>query len=144
LFIFFLNIFRFFLIDTDDTKGRGSSLEDSFKPLQVGITNPASSQQSGNASPNISSSNFTEDEQRTSRPTSSSQQRDNSPKGSSGLDIATTKPVDTTYSQSSKGNQTIQNLQNAIPIAPAQTSSTSRDYEQGLSIIYFFFLNSIS
>ncbi len=131
----FLNNFRF-LIDTDDTKGRGSSLEEAFKPLQVGITNQTPSHQSGNVSPNLPSSTLADDGQHTSRPTSSSEQRDSSPKALPSPDTAVTSTrIGTTPSSSSKQNQSVQNLQNAIPIAPVQTSSTTHNYEQGLSII---------
>ncbi len=98
----------FFSIDTDDTKGRGGSLEDSFKPLQVGFTNPASTDQ-----------------------------RDSSPKvlPSSGTAVTSTRD-DRTPSPSSRQNQTIQNIPYAVPITPSKTSTKPSDYEQGLSIIY--------
>ncbi len=130
---FFLLSYLSSLIDTDDTKGRGSSLEESLKPLQVGITNPTPSQQSGNVSPAIPSNTLADDEQRTSRPTSSSGQRDYSPKALPSPDTATTgSRVDATSLPSSKQNQSVQNLPTATPIAPAQSSYTTRDYEQGM------------
>jgi hypothetical protein len=98
-----------FLIEIDDTKGRGSSLEDSFKPLQVGITNP----------------------------TPASEQRDNSPKVLPSPDTAiTSTPVDKTSSPSSRENQSVQNLQKVIPIVPVPIPSTIHNEEQGLLIIY--------
>ena len=110
-------------------------MEDSFKPLQVGITNPTPTQQSGNVSPILPSSTLADDGQRTSRPTSSNVQQDSSPKA---VSIPDTQ-IDTVVSPSSKENQSIQNLQYATPIAPAQTSSTTHDYEQGLSLPFFQF-----
>ncbi|CAF1208220.1 unnamed protein product [Rotaria sordida] len=111
--------------DIDDTKGRGSSFEDSFKPLQVGITNKTPAQQTGSISP----TNLPPDEYRTSRPTSSIEQRDSSPKRLPSPDrIATSTHDDIT--SSSRQNQTVQNLTSAVPIAPTGTSSTIPDYEQ--------------
>ncbi len=111
-------------------------MEDSFKPLQIGITNPTPVQPSGNISPTIPSSTFADDGPRTSRPTSASAQQDSSPKALPSPDTAvTTAPVDTTVLPSSKQNQSIQNLQYATPIVPAQTPPTTRDYEQGLSLL---------
>lgn len=136
--------FCFFSLDTDDTKGSNNSLEESFKPLQVGITNPAASQQSGSASPNIPGSTFGDDGQRTSRPTSSAEQRDSSSRGLPSPDTAAKRTaIDSTSPPSAKGNQTAQALGNIAPIAPDQLSPTKSDYDQGFLIIYLC-RNSIS
>ncbi|UJR25322.1 hypothetical protein I4U23_006673 [Adineta vaga] len=100
--------------DADDVKGRNSSLEDSFKPLQVGFSNPTSSQQPGNAT-----SNLNDDKQRTSRPISSNEERDSLPNQS--------RPADTNR-DNIRTNQTIQNIPAAVPITPLQ-----RDYDEGNS-----------
>ncbi|CAF1569314.1 unnamed protein product [Rotaria magnacalcarata] len=104
--------------DTDDTKGRGNTLEDAFKPLQVGITN-----QTGNISPTPPSN-------LSSRPTSSIEQRDSSPKA---LQISDTTPTSARGDiPSSRQNQFIQNIPTVIPIVPINTYSTP-DYEQKTS-----------
>ncbi|CAF0852377.1 unnamed protein product [Adineta steineri] len=116
--------------DADDIKGRNSSVEDSFKPLQVGITNPTATQQaSGNVSPNL-----VDDRQRGGRPTSYDQ-RDNSTGAlpSPGTAAGASNRGDTTSSQPSRSNQTIQNISNAVPILPDQGSSPRSDYDQGSS-----------
>ncbi|CAF0931428.1 unnamed protein product [Adineta ricciae] len=99
--------------DADESKGRNSSLDGSLKPLQVGITNPAASQQSANTTPNLN-----ESAQRTSRPTSSDGQRESSPSSN-------------TNRGGSRANETLQHIPAAVPITPGQPSSTKRDYEQG-------------
>jgi len=109
-FIYFFFKYLSFLIETDDTKGRSSSLEDSFKPLQVGITNPTPASDS---SPKVLPSPNT---------------------------AITSTPVDTTSSPSSRENQSVQNLQKVIPIVPVPIPSTIRDEEQGLLIIYIFLI----
>ena len=142
--IILLVLFKYlaFYIDTDEIQGRNSSLEESFKPLQVGITNPTPSQPSGNISPSFPSTTLADDGQRTSRPTSSNEQRDSSPKTLPSLDTAATSAhFDTTSSPTSKQNQAIQNLPYAIPIAPVPIPPTTRDYEQGSSISSFAFMS---
>lgn len=137
--ITFFVLFKYlsFAVDTDESKGQSNSLEDSFKPLQVGITNPTPSQQAGSISPPIPSTTIADNGQRTSRPPSSNEQRDGSPKALLSPDTATTGPhFDTSSSPTSKINPSLQNLQNAVPIGPAPVSSTTRDYEQGLSIVF--------
>ncbi|CAF4469790.1 unnamed protein product [Rotaria socialis] len=105
--------------DTDDTKGRGNTLEDGFKPLQVGITN-----QTGNISPTPPSN-------LSSRPTSSIEQRDSSPKA---LQISDTTSTSARGDiPSSRQNQSIQNIPAAIPIVPIDTSYSTPDYEQKTS-----------
>ncbi|CAF4041131.1 unnamed protein product [Rotaria sp. Silwood2] len=114
--------------DIDDTKGRGT-LEDAFKPLQVGITNQTPTQQTGNISPTIPSSSIPADGYRTSRPTSSTEQRDSSPKRLPSPDTAAANKRGD-VSSSSRQNQSIQNLQSGMPIIPGEVTSTVSDYEQ--------------
>ncbi|CAF0730470.1 unnamed protein product [Rotaria sp. Silwood1] len=114
--------------DVDDTKGR-SPLEDAFKPLQVGITNQTPTQQTGSISPTTIPSILPGDGYRTSRPTSSIEQRDISPKRLPSPDRAATSTRGDINS-SSRQNQTIQNLQTTTPIIPGEASSTVPDYKQ--------------
>lgn len=125
-----------FRIDIDETKGRNGSLEDSFKPLQVGITNPTPTQQSGNMSPTFPSITITGD---VSPPSSSSNDRRRSPPKSSPTPDATGTGVHPN-SSSTKQNPTIQNIQYATPIAPGQSSST--DYDEKGSPFSFHVENS--
>ncbi len=109
-------------------------MEDQFKPLQVGITNPTPAQQSGNISPTIP----IDDGQRSSRPTSSSTQQESSPKTLPSPDTAAAAATATHVEP--QQNQTIQNLPYAVPLTPGQTPATTLDYEQGLSLVLFFFV----
>ena len=111
----------FVFIDADESKGRNSSLDGSLKPLQVGITNPAGSQQSANTTPNHNDST-----QRTSRPTSSDRQRESSPGSNANRG-------------GSRSNETLQHIPAAVPITPGQPSSTKRDCEQGMFILIMRF-----
>lgn len=106
-------------------------MEDSFKPLQVGITNPTPTQQSGHVSPTFPSITITGD---TSPPPISEDRRRSLPKSLPG--------PDTTGSQTSKQGTTIQNIQYAVPLVPGQSSSTVHD-ETGESISIFLLLISL-
>ena len=124
-----------FGIGIDEIKGRNGSLEDSFKPLQVGITNPTPTQQSGNISPTFPSITITGD---VSPPSSSLNDRRRSPpKSSPTFDAAGTGVRRDPISSQSKQNPTIQNIQYATPIVPGQSSSTGYD-ENGLAFLLSF------
>lgn len=129
-------MFLSFGIDTDENKGRTSSLEESFKPLQVGITNPTPTQQSGHISPTFPSITITDD---TSPPPIFDDRRRTPPKSLPGPDSTGTGAVrqDAILSPTSKQNPTIQNIQYAVPILPGQSSSTIHD-EKGGSFLFLF------
>lgn len=130
----------FLFLDAKDNKGRDGSLDDAFKPLQVGITNPTPAQQSGSISPNASRTGPVDEVQRVSRPASSSGNRDSSPKTvSSPVTVPASTVQERPPSPSSKASSSIQKIQEATPIAPAQAVSTSSDYEQGQSLRIFSF-----
>lgn len=128
-----------FGIDIDEIKGRNGSLEDSFKPLQVGITNPTPTQQSDHISPTFPSITITED---ASPPSSSNDRRRSSPKSSPTSDAAGTGVRHDPNSPLSKQNPTIQNIQYATPIVPNQSSSTAYD-EKGSSLFCFHLETSV-
>lgn len=117
-----------FDLDSQETKGRAGSLEDSFKPLQVGITNPTAAQQSGDVSPNLPRIIPTDETQRTSRTTSSTGQRESSPAVVPIVETIPTRPIhERSASPVSKtaGPSSIQKLAETIPTVPATTTTTS-------------------
>ena len=139
----FMPDLRFYL-DSTDQRARDRSLEDSFKPLQVGITNPTQVQQSAGLSPNSTLNRLPDGlQQATAVPVMVESHATPPGQRISPRILEASSSDEQTSSSSNRQQVSAQRIVEATPIVPAPVAtSSSQIKEEGRSDHQKFLDNS--